>query len=90
MGNKRIEARKKPLFTGHLDDFGPLSALDENLDVAIGQLDALHDVRKGTDLINFFGFRIVNGGVMLCDQEDFLVAGERFFERAEQRLPGPR
>ena len=85
--NHANRGAEEAFFARHLHDLGALGAFDENLDVAIRQFDALHDIRERSDLINFLGLRIVHGGVVLRDQENFLVAGERFFQRADGGFP---
>ncbi len=81
-GNQANRGAEKAFVAGHLDDFGALGAFHQNFDVAVGQLHALHDVGERADLIDFFRLGIVDRGVMLRDQENFLVARQRFFERA--------
>jgi hypothetical protein len=58
-----------------------LDALDEHLDVAVGELERLHDVRDAPHRVDVRRLRIVNRGVVLGRQEDPLVGGERVFER---------
>ena len=65
----------------------PFHAFDENFDVAVGKLHALHDVGKRSDRIDFFRFGIVHRRVVLRGQKDFLVAGQRFFESAHAGFP---
>ena len=71
---------------GYLGGLGALYAFDEDLDVAVGHFDGLHDVADGADLIDFFGFGLVDAGIMLGGEKDFAVAGECLFERTNARL----
>src|SRR5580704_1775880 len=59
-----------------------LDAFDQHLDVAIGQLDALDDVRQRADGINLLRLRVVDRRVMLGGKKNLLVAGKRLFQRA--------
>ncbi len=63
-----------------------LQAFDQNLDVAVRQLEALHDVDDGADLVNLVRLRLVDAGVVLGGEEDPLVAGQRLFQRAHAGL----
>ena len=74
---------EKAFFGGHGNGARPLHALDENLDVAVRQLHALHDIGERAHGIDFFRFGIVDGRVMLRGKENLLVAGQSFFERAD-------
>src|SRR5580704_17255902 len=65
---------------------GALHAFNQNLDVAIGHLDALHDVADGADLVDFLGLGLIDGGVMLGGEKDLAVAVESLFEGAHARL----
>ncbi len=80
-------ARKKPSSVADGEGAGAFDAFDENLDVAIGELDALHDVGEGTDGVDFLGLGVVHGGIMLRGEKDLLVAGEGFFESADAGFP---
>jgi hypothetical protein len=88
------------LFGEHLDDhaiealvFLPLDraraidALDQDLDVAVGQLQALDDVGDAAHGEDVFGPRIVNRGIVLGGEEDALVLQQRVLERARRRRP---
>ena len=65
---------------GSLEQSAALNAFHQHLDVAIGQLEALHDVDDGADLVNLIGLGLVDGGIVLSGQKDFLVRGQRLFE----------
>ena len=39
---------------------GALDALDQDLDVAVGHFDALHDAADGADLVDVLGFGLVD------------------------------
>ena len=68
------------------DGFGALHALDQNLDVAVGHFDALHNIADRPDLVDVLGLGLVDGGVVLRGEKDFAVAGERLFEGAHAGL----
>ena len=70
----------------HLQNLAALNAFDQNFNIAVGQLQALHDVDDGADLVDFVGFGFVDGGVVLRGQENFLIRRQRFFEGAHARL----
>ena len=63
-----------------------LNAFDQHFDVAVGQLQALHDVDDGADLVDFVRLGLVDAGVMLGGQKDLLVRGQRFFQGAHAGL----
>ncbi len=67
---------------GDFDGLGALDALDEDLDVAVGHFDALHDAADGADLVDVLGLGLVDGGVVLRGEEDFAIAAEGLFEGA--------
>src|ERR1700728_1317811 len=67
---------------GDLTDLGALGAFDENFDMAIGQLHALYDIGERSDLINLFGLGVIDRGIVLRDQDKFLVSGKRVFHSA--------
>ncbi len=48
-------------------------AFDEDFDGAIGQLQELQDRRQRANVIKVLGLRIVEIGLLLCNQEDFLA-----------------
>ena len=56
---------EKAFFSGNGNGAGALDALDEDLDIAVRQLHALHDVGERADGVDFLGFGIVNRGVVL-------------------------
>ena len=56
-----------------------VDAFDQDLDITVGQLDALHDIGERADLIDFLGLGVVDRRVMLSDQKNLLVAGQRVF-----------
>src|SRR5438105_4535633 len=93
-------ARRFLLLGEHLDDdavealvFLPLDgaraidALDEHLDVAIRQLQALDDVGDAAHRVDIVRARIVNRRVVLRREEDPLVLQQRVLERARGRWP---
>ncbi len=74
------------LVFGHRKNFAALDAFDQHLDVAVGLLQALHDVGDCSDGKDFVGAGLVHACVMLRRQKNLFVAGQRFFERAHARL----
>ena len=70
-----------------LDGAGALDALDQHLDVAVGQLQRLDDVRDAAHRVDVRRLRIVDRGVVLRGEEDLLVGRQRMFERAGRRRP---
>ena len=70
-----------------LQNLAAFYALDQNLDVAVGEFERLDDVDDGADLEDVIGFGFVDRGVVLGGQKDFLVAGQSLFERAYARFP---
>src|SRR6266404_488841 len=73
---------EKAFFAGDGDSAGALDTFDQNFDIAVGELDALNDVRERADGVDFFGFGIIDGSIVLRGQENLLVAGKGLFERA--------
>jgi hypothetical protein len=71
---------------GDFNGLGALHALDQDLDVAVGHFDALHDVADGADLVNVLGLGLVDGGVVLGGEENLAVAGQGLFEGAHAGL----
>ena len=69
-----------------LQDAGAFHAFDQDFDIAVGQLEALHDVDDGADFVDFVGLRLVNAGVVLGGEEDLFVARQSFFEGANAGL----
>jgi hypothetical protein len=65
-----------------LDRAGALDPLDQHLDVAVGQLQALHDVGDAAHRVDVVRLGLVGGGVVLRGEEDPLVLAERVLERA--------
>ena len=70
-----------------LDGAGAIDALDQHLDVAVGQLQALDDVGDAAHRVDVFGLRVVDRRVVLRGQEDPLVLEQRVLERARRRRP---
>src|ERR1039458_7465105 len=77
---------KETVAVSHVDGFGALDALDEDLDVAVGHFDALHDVADGADLVDVLGLGLVDGGVVLGGEEYLAVAAESLLEGAHAGL----
>ena len=80
---------KEAVAVGNFERLGALHAFHQHLDVAVGHLDALHDVADGADLVNLLGLGLVYAGVVLGGEEDFAVAGERLFQRSARWIRGP-
>ena len=68
-----------------LDDARAIDALDQQLDVAVGQLEALHHVGDAAHRVDVLGRRVVDGRVVLGGQEDPLVLRQRMLQRADGR-----
>ncbi len=49
------DGAEEAFIVGDRNHFGALHAFDQNLDVAIGQLQALDDVDDGADVVDFVG-----------------------------------
>ena len=56
-----------------LDGAGAIDALDQHLDVAVGQLQALDDVGDAAHRVDVVGLRVVDRRVVLRGEEDPLV-----------------
>ena len=70
-----------------LDGAGALDPLDQHLDVAVGQLQALDDVGDAAHREDVGRLRVVDRRVVLRGEEDPLVLDERVLERARRRRP---
>ena len=70
-----------------LQDAAALNAFDEQLDVAVGQLEMLHDRRDRTDGVDIVGSGVVVLGVALRRQEHTFVGIEGTLDRQERTLP---
>ena len=70
-----------------LDRAGAIDALDEHLDVAVRQLQALDDVGDAAHREDVVRARVVNRGVVLRGQEDSLVLQQRVIERTRRGRP---
>ena len=70
-----------------LDRARAIDALDQHLDVAVGQLQALDDVGDAAHRVDVFGPRVVDRRVVLRREEDALVLEQRVLERARRRRP---
>jgi hypothetical protein len=68
-----------------LDDARAIDPFHEHLDVAVGQLQALHHIGHAAHGVDVFRARIVDGRIMLRGQEDPLVLGQRMLQRANGR-----
>src|ERR1039457_3909629 len=72
---------KKAVGIGNLEDLGAFNALNENLNIAVGEFEALHDIDDGADLVDLVGLRLMDTGVVLGGQENFLIGSEGLFQR---------
>ena len=70
-----------------LDRAGAVHPLDEHLDVAVWELQILDDVGDAAHRVDVVRARVVDGGVVLCRQEDPLVLHERVIERPRGGRP---
>jgi hypothetical protein len=68
------------LILAHRDDLAALHTLHQHLDVAVGQLQALDDVRHRSHAVDFIGTRLIDRGVMLRGQKNLLVGRQSFFQ----------
>ena len=68
-----------------LDRARAVDALDQHLDVAVRQLQALHDVGDTAHREDVGRLRLVDGRVVLRREEDALVLAERMLERPDRR-----
>ncbi len=68
-----------------LDRAGAVDTLDQHLDVAVGQLQALHDVGDAAHREDVVRLRLVHRGVVLGGEEDPLVLAEGVFEGPDRR-----
>ena len=64
---------KIPFSIRELEDFAALHPFDEDLDVAVRQLEVLDDVGNGADLVNFVRLGLVDAGVMLGGEKNLAV-----------------
>ena len=70
-----------------LDGAGAFDALDEHLDVAVGQLQRLDDARDTAHRVDVGRLRVVDRRVVLRREENLLVGRQRVLERARGRRP---
>jgi hypothetical protein len=71
---------------GVLDHFRALSALDQYLDGAVGELEQLRHARKRANLVDRLRCRIVVGDVLLGDEQDEGVGPHNLLEREDRLL----
>src|SRR5262249_23434269 len=67
---------------GDLENLSPLHSFNQNLDVAVRQLKALHNIDDGPDLVDLVRLGFINAGVVLGGQENLFVGCESLFQRA--------
>ena len=70
-----------------LDGAAAVGALDEELDVAVGQLQALHHVRHAAHRVDVLRLRVVDLRVVLGREEHPLVLVQGVLEGADRRGP---
>ncbi len=70
-----------------LDHPRAIDALDQQLDVAVGKLEALHHVDDAAHRVDVVGAGVVHGGVVLRREEDSLVLRQRMLQRPDGRRP---
>src|SRR5581483_8174860 len=56
-----------------IQDLTALDSLDQDFDVAIRQLEILHDIGNGPNLVDFMGLGLVNTGIVLGGKKDLPV-----------------
>src|SRR5205807_610858 len=71
---------------GVLDHLRTLSALDQYLDRAVGELEQLQHARKRANLVDRLRCRIVVGRVLLGGEQDEGVGPHRLLEREDRLL----
>ena len=71
---------------GKFHDAGALTALDQHLDGAVGQLEELQHGTDSANRIDVRGRRIVLGGILLSDEQNLLVVLHHVFERPHRLL----
>src|SRR6266446_5922910 len=71
---------------GVLDHFRALSALDQYLDGAVGELEQLQYARKRANLVDRLRCRIVVGRVLLGGEQDEGVGPHHLLEREDRLL----
>ena len=77
---------KEPAFSLlDLQQAGARDALDEQLHVAVGQLEMLDDHGRGSDGVDLVGRRVVEAGVALRRQEELLVTAQRLLDGEQRR-----
>ena len=81
-GNQTNRGAEEAFVARHLHDLGAFGAFDQHLDIAVRQLDALHDICERSDLVDFLRLGVVHRGVVLRDEENLLVARQRVFQGA--------
>src|SRR5690348_8722969 len=63
-----------------LKNLAALNALDEDFDIAVGQLQALYDIDDRADLVDLVRLGLVHARVVLRGEKDLAIAGKRLFE----------
>ena len=70
-----------------LNGAGAVDPFDQHLDVAVRQLEALHDVGDAAHRVDVVRIRIVSGGILLGREKDPLVLLQRMLQCARRRGP---
>ena len=87
LGNHLDDDAVEALVFLPLDRAGAFDPLDQHLDVAVRQLQALHDVGDAAHREDVGRLRIVDRRVVLRREEDPLVLEQRVLERPGRRRP---
>ena len=64
-------------------DPGARVALDQDFHCAVGKLQKLQHGRKGADLVNRIGCRIIVASVLLRSEQDLFIGTHNLFERRD-------
>ena len=86
VGDRLGVGLEESLVIGEALDAGALSAFDQHLHGAVGQLQQLQHGADGADRIDVAGRRIVLRRVLLGDEQNLLVVLHNVFERAHRLL----
>ena len=81
-----IFGQRKPASEIETEDLYALTALDQDLDGSVGQLEQLQHRRQGPGLIQVGRCRIIDRGILLGRQQDLLVHRHHGLERKDRFL----
>ena len=68
-------------------DGGPIAALDQQLDRAVGKFEQLQNAGHRADLVDVVGARIVLGGIALGREQNLSVIGHGVLQSLHRALP---